>query len=78
MISKETVLLLIAFIWGVYSIVVGLSSIINGYSNDLVWISIITAIAGTTSAHVAISLSPEGLSMQASGPVQNTESPKQG
>lgn len=74
--NKETVLLLISFIWGVYSIVVGLLTVIHGYNNDLVWISVITAISGTTGAHAAISISSKGVSVQTSGPSQiNKENP---
>ena len=66
--SKETALLLIAFIWGVYSIVVGILAVLRSYNNDLLWISIITAISGTTGAHAAISLSQKGVQVKTSGP----------
>ena len=69
--SKETVLLVLGLIWGSYSIAVGITAIIHGYSNDLLWISIIAAISGTTGAHAAISMSGKGLSMQTSGAVQS-------
>ena len=74
--NKETALLLIAFIWGVYSIVIGLFTVLYGYNNDLVWISIITAISGTTGAHAAISLSNKGLSVKTSGPPQELQKEK--
>lgn len=74
--NKESVLLLIAFIWGVYSIVIGIFTVLYGYNNDLVWISIITAISGTTGAHVAISLSNKGLSVKTSGPSQELQKEK--
>lgn len=70
-VGKETALLVISLIWGVYSVVIGTLTVIHGYSNDLVWISVITAISGTTGAHAAISMSSKGFSVQTSGPVQN-------
>lgn len=66
--TKETALLLIAFIWGVYSIAVGILAVFRSYDNDLLWISIITAISGTTGAHAAISLSQKGVQVKTSGP----------
>ena len=75
--NKESVLLVIALIWGIYSVVVGLVTIIYGYNNDLVWISIISAISGTTGAHVGLSMSTKGISLQTSGQVQNPSIPKQ-
>lgn len=75
--NKESVLLVIALIWGIYSVVVGLVTIIYGYNNDLVWISIISAISGTTGAHVGLSMSAKGISLQTSGQVQNPSIPKQ-
>jgi len=66
--KKETVLMLIALIWGVYSIAVGIITVISGYNNDLVWISVITAISGTTGAHAALSMSSKGISLETSGP----------
>lgn len=74
--NKESALLLIAFIWGVYSIVIGLFTVLYGYNNDLVWISIITAISGTTGAHAAISFSNKGLSVKTSGPPQELQKEK--
>ena len=65
--KKETVLMLISLIWGVYAIAVGIITVISGYSNDLVWISIITAISGTTGAHAALSMSSKGVSLDTSG-----------
>jgi len=66
--KKETVLMLISLIWGVYSIAVGIITVISGYNNDLVWISVITAISGTTGAHAALSMSSKGISLETSGP----------
>ena len=77
MISKETVLLVVSLVWGFYSIVVGVIAIYYGYNNDLVWISIISAISGTTGAHVGLSMSTKGISLQTSGQVQNPSIPKQ-
>ena len=71
--NKETVLLIVALIWGVYSIAVGIMAIAGGYSNDLVWVSIIAAISGTTGAHVALSISQKGLSLQTSGKTAQTD-----
>lgn len=76
--NKETVLLVIALIWGFYSIVVGLVAVVYGYNNDLVWVSVISAISGTTGAHVGLSMSGRGISLQTSGNVQNNQIPKQG
>jgi hypothetical protein len=70
-VGKETALLVISLIWGAYSVVIGTLTVIHGYSNDLVWISIITAVSGTTGAHAAISMSSKGISIQTSGAVQN-------
>lgn len=67
-ISKEAVLLVLAVIWGIYSVVVGIVAIISGYNNDLVWVSIIVAISGTTGAHAAISFSSKGLYFKTSNP----------
>jgi hypothetical protein len=78
MISKEIVLLVVSLVWGLYSVVIGVIAIAYGYSNDLVWISIISAISGTTGAHVGLSMSSKGISLQTSGSVQNTQVPKQG
>ena len=75
--NKETVLLIVALIWGVYSIAVGIMAVTGNYSNDLVWISIIAAITGTTGAHVALSISQKGLSLQTSGKIPETQT-KQG
>lgn len=71
--NKETVLLIVALIWGVYSIAVGIMAVTGNYSNDLVWISIIAAISGTTGAHVALSISQKGLSLQTSGKTAQTD-----
>lgn len=65
--KKETVLVIISFIWGVYAIAVGMVAVIGGYSNDLIWVSIITAISGTTGAHAALSISSKGISLETSG-----------
>lgn len=65
--KKETVLVVISFIWGVYAIAVGMVAVIGGYSNDLVWVSVITAISGTTGAHAALSMSSKGISLETSG-----------
>jgi hypothetical protein len=65
--KKETVLMFVALIWGVYSIAVGIITVISGYNNDLVWISVITAISGTTGAHAALSMSSKGVSLETSG-----------
>ena len=65
--SKETALLIISLIWGIYAIVVGIFTVYNRFNNDLVWISIITAISGTTGAHIAVSMSTKGLTIQAQG-----------
>lgn len=70
--NKESVLLIVALIWGIYSIVVGILAILHGYSNNLVWISIIGAISGTTGAHIAISMSQKGLKISTSGPSQTS------
>ena len=75
--NKETVLIVVALIWGVYSIAVGIMAVTGNYSNDLVWISIIAAISGTTGAHVALSISQKGLSLQTSGKTPDTQE-KQG
>lgn len=68
--SKGHLLLLmvISIIWGSYSIIIGVVAIHSGYNNDLLWISIIGAVSGTTGAHIAISLSPKGLEVSTSGP----------
>ena len=66
--SKETALLLMCVIWGIYSIVVGILAVLRSYNNDLVWISFITAISGTTGAHAAISISQKGVQVKTSGP----------
>lgn len=66
--KKETVLMLISLIWGVYAIAVGIITVVSSYGNDLVWISIITAISGTTGAHAALSMSSKGISLETSGP----------
>ena len=71
--NKETVLIVVALIWGVYSIAVGIMAVTGNYSNDLVWISIIAAISGTTGAHVALSISQKGLSLQTSGKTPDTQ-----
>ena len=77
MVSKETVLLVLAFIWGAYAMVIGLAAIIHGYNNDLVWVTIIAAISGTTGAHIGLSMSKAGLSLQTSGAVQTPKTPVQ-
>ena len=75
--NKETVLIVVALIWGVYSIAVGIMAVTGNYSNDLAWISITAAISGTTGAHVALSISQKGLSLQTSGKTPDTQE-KQG
>lgn len=75
--NKEWVLLIVALIWGAYAITVGSMAIVYGYVSDLVWISIIAAISGTTGAHVALSVSQKGLSLQTSGKTPETQT-KQG
>ena len=73
--NKEVVLLLLGLIWGVYAIIVGTLAVLSPYNNDLLWISIIVAISGTTGAHVALSMSAKGISLQSTGQVR-PEPPK--
>ena len=68
--NKEIVLLLLGLIWGVYAIIVGTLAVLSQYNNDLLWISIIVAISGTTGAHVALSMSAKGISLQSTGQVR--------
>ena len=67
--NSDWILVLATGIWGIYALVVGTLSIVDGFTGNLVWITIITAIVGNSAHLVTFAYQKGKIQIQATGQV---------